>query len=63
MVQKADRNTKFYHQHASERRKIKEQKKELVKEDDGVAMEVAQMCEVVAKFYKKKYIYSYLNPM
>jgi hypothetical protein len=26
-----------------------------VKEDDGVAMEVAQMCEVVAKFYKKKY--------
>jgi hypothetical protein len=32
-----------------------------VKEDDGVAMEVAQMCEVVAKFYKKKY--SYLNPM
>uniref|UniRef100_A0A0A8XR28 Reverse transcriptase domain-containing protein n=1 Tax=Arundo donax TaxID=35708 RepID=A0A0A8XR28_ARUDO len=50
-LEKGDRNTKFYHQYASDRRRRNKIKK-LVKDDGGVVTEVAVMCGVVTNFYK-----------
>jgi hypothetical protein len=50
-LQQGDRNTKFFHEHASERRRINKIRR-LVKEDGSVVEEKGEIINLVTDFYK-----------